>query len=57
MQILKKKTQQTPQRQPFECYTITLSGENYKAIEKLRIEGNFPDRDAVLTALLNEVNK
>lgn len=51
--IIKKKTQ----RQPYPCYTITLSGENFRAIEKLRVEGNFPDRDAVITALINEVDK
>ena len=52
MQILKKKTQQS---QP--SFAIVLSTENYQRIEKLRIEGGFPDRDALITALLNQLEE
>ena len=51
---IRKKTQQDMGLQP---YTIAISKENYNTLEKLRMEGNFPSRNDLITALIKGAEK
>lgn len=53
MKLFKKQT--SPQRQEQLDYTISLSRETYNTLERMRIDGNFPDRDTLIKEMIKKV--
>jgi len=50
MKLFKKQT--SPQRQEQLDYTIR---ETYNTLERMRIDGNFPDRDTLIKEMIKKV--